>query len=72
MTVTVIAKRLEEIGLTQTELCRRADMHATNVSRIVRGSTKVGPSVRARTAAALGLPEDELFDGGWPKLASVA
>ncbi len=65
--MTVIAQKLAEIDWSLSDFCRRADFHLANGCRIVNGTAKSGPVVRARAAAALGLPEEQLFDArGWP------
>lgn len=71
--MTVIAQILANRNMTQIDLCRMADFYASNASRLVNGTVKAGPTVRARTAAALGVPEEELFDGrGWALEADAA
>lgn len=48
-------------GLTQLELAKRTDIHPVEISRIERGVVKPYPGWRKRLAAALNVPEYELF-----------
>jgi len=48
-------------GLTQKGLSLAVGIGETDLSHIVRGRKAAGPVIRARIAAALGLPESELF-----------
>ena len=48
-------------GLTQLALSQRTNIHPNEISRIERGIIQPYPGWRRRIAAALGVPEDELF-----------
>lgn len=48
-------------GLTQFELSMRTRIHPIEISRIERGIVKPYPGWRRRIAAALEVPEEEIF-----------
>ncbi|GMU51060.1 MAG: hypothetical protein AMXMBFR33_02060 [Candidatus Xenobia bacterium] len=68
MVDTVIRWARQERGIQMAALARAANLTDSNLSRLETGKNKAGPSVRARLAAALAIPEGELFDNsGWPR-----
>jgi HTH-type transcriptional regulator/antitoxin HigA len=48
---------MEEHGLTQTELARRAGVAVTSLSDILNGKRRISPRVRAKFAACFGVSE---------------
>lgn len=53
---------LLEDGRQIIEICRIAGLSTVTVSGVCTGRNRATPNVRRRLAAALGKPEDELFD----------
>jgi hypothetical protein len=51
-----------EDGRQFQEICKAAGLSSTIGSGVITGRCRATPNVRARFAAALGRPEEELFD----------
>lgn len=51
-----LLEALEEAGLTQAELARRADLTAKHVNRLARGHARLTPGVAVKLERVLGIP----------------
>lgn len=58
---TVVAKHRRSLGLTQSGLAERAELHKNSVGLIERGGTRVTLDALLALGDALGLPASELL-----------
>ena len=59
---TLLRERRLELGLSQAELCRIADLHQSCASALERGYRKAGPKLQSRVSEAVEMEPGDLFD----------
>lgn len=64
--MTIIKRRRQRLGLSQSALAKKANLYTSNLSKFETGRDKAGEVVQGRIAAALGTERKALFcPNGW-------
>lgn len=67
---TALKAAIFESGRTQQVVAREAEMHASKLSRVIRGHEEASQDEKVRLAAVLGRPVHDLFSRSPEALAS--
>lgn len=67
---TILRLRRKDLGYSQAQFCRIANLHQSAASALERGYRRAGVSLQQRVSKALNLDPDMLFDDrGFARLA---